>query len=607
MCGIIAIAGKAPVRARLMDGLRRMEYRGYDSAGLALVVDGVVERRRAVGKLVELETVIAGDPVDAHTGLGHTRWATHGAATVANAHPHAADAVAIVHNGIIENFADLRLELEQAGRTFASQTDSETVAHLLADARQRGLSHIDAVSDVLGRLRGAFGLAIVFADQPDTIIGARRGSPLVVGYGDGETYLGSDALGLAALTGQITYLEEGDWVIATPRGAEFRDASGARVTRPVVPAGVSAAMAEKGSYRHFMEKEIHEQPDALSHTIGHYVDPAALVARVPEGLAFARISRLMITACGTANYAGQIAKYWMEEIARLATEVDIASELRYRSPVLDPDGAAIAITQSGETADTKAAFELCLAGGMTGVALVNVASSTIARMAHVVAPTLAGPEIGVASTKAFSSQLAALACLTVGAARARGAIDADREHELVRRLIETPRLVARAIEVCDVAARQIAPEFAKVSSALFLGRGPYSALALEGALKLKEISYIHAEGYPAGELKHGPIALVDEDTPVIVLAPSGPNFEKTASNVQEVAARGGPVTLITDARGAPQLADVVSRTIILDEIDPFVAPIVYAIPVQLLAYHTAVAKGTDVDQPRNLAKSVTVE
>jgi glucosamine--fructose-6-phosphate aminotransferase (isomerizing) len=607
MCGIIAIAGRSGTSERLVDGLRRLEYRGYDSAGIAVLdADGRMQRRRAPGKVAELAAVLANDPIDGITGVAHTRWATHGAPNEINAHPHRAGRVVVVHNGIVENFATLRTELTALGRRFETETDTEVVAHLVDEGLKEGLDPTSAARRALGRLEGAFALAILIEGEPGLVIGARRGSPLVVGLADGETFLGSDALALAPYTSQLIYLEEGDWVVARPDGVEIFDEAGRRAQRAIVVSSASAALAEKGPYRHFMEKEIYEQPEAAAHTLSRYLDPVAGRAKPPEGLDFAAAERLTIVACGTAYYAGLVAKYWFEGIAGLAVECDIASEYRYRSPVLRRNDIVLAISQSGETADTKAAFEMCKAAGLASGAIVNVRESTIARLADVVLPTLAGPEIGVASTKAFTSQLAALASLAVAAARARGRIDAKEEARLVGLLLETPRHIAEALAGAEP-IRELAHELSKASDVLYLGRGSSYPLALEGALKLKEISYIHAEGYAAGELKHGPIALIDPVTPVVVIAPSDALFEKTASNMQEVAARGGRIVLVTDDKGADAAGDMAGAVIRVPRCDPFIAPIVYAPAVQLLAYHAAVHKGTDVDQPRNLAKSVTVE
>ena len=607
MCGIIGILGKAPVAPLLLDGLKRLEYRGYDSAGLATLVNGAIERRRAEGKLVNLADRVAAEPLAGTIGIGHTRWATHGRPNEANAHPHANGRVAVVHNGIIENFEALRGELEAAGYAFETETDTEVIVHLLTAHLDQQKTPQEAVSATLKRLEGAFALAIVFAGRHDLMVGARRGSPLAVGYGEGEMYLGSDALALAPLTSRICYLEEGDWVELTGEGAVVHDAADTVVQREVRQTAHSGALIGKGQYRHFMQKEIFEQPAVIGDTLHAHIHPALWTVELPE-LPFdlATLPRVTISACGTAYYAGMVAKYWFEQVARQPVELDIASEFRYREAPLPEGGVGLFISQSGETADTLAALRYAKAGGQKVLSVVNVPESTIARESDAVLRTLAGPEIGVASTKAFTTQLTVLACLAIAAARARGAIDHDREAELSAALVEVP---ARAAEVLnhDEAIEAISHELAEARDVLYLGRGSTYPLALEGALKLKEISYIHAEGYAAGEMKHGPIALIDELVPVIVCAPSGPLFDKTASNVQEVIARGGRVIFISDKHGIARLGERAAYTIEIPEVDPFVAPLLYAIPVQLLAYHTAVIKGTDVDQPRNLAKAVTVE
>lgn len=605
MCGIIGIVGKAPVTERLVESLKRLEYRGYDSAGVATVVDGVIARRRAPGKLKNLEEVLAADPLPGTTGIGHTRWATHGAPTTANAHPHIAGRVAVVHNGIIENFAELKAELIAEGRAFHSQTDTEVVAHLMDRALGAGLSPLEAFKSTLDRLTGAYALCVMVAGEKPAILGARLGPPLVVGHGDGEMYLGSDAIAVGPFTNRVTYLEEGDFVLIDHDTAQIFDQEGRRANRPVNVVAASAALVERGAYRHFMAKEIHEQPDACQHTLSTYLDPVAMKAKAPGDLDFASIERLQIIACGTAFYAGLTAKYLFERVAGLPVDVEIASEFRYRDPALSAGTLALAVSQSGETADTLAALRWCKAQGLRTAALVNAHQSSMAREAEVMWPTNAGPEIGVASTKAFTAQVCALSALAILAAAQRGRIDAAEEARLVHLLLETPRLIGESIQA-DEKIKALAYELSKAKDVLYLGRGPLYPLAMEGALKLKEISYIHAEGYAAGELKHGPIALVDEATPVIVVCPTDPLFDKTISNMQEVAARGAPIVMVTDEAGAahaPLLADV----IIGPTCDPFIAPLVYAAPMQLLAYHVAVHKGTDVDQPRNLAKSVTVE
>jgi glucosamine--fructose-6-phosphate aminotransferase (isomerizing) len=607
MCGIIGIVGKDQVADRLVDGLRRMEYRGYDSAGVCTVQDGQLIRRRAEGKLNNLVVELARHPAPGTIGIAHTRWATHGAPTTNNAHPHATGEVALVHNGIIENFRSLREELIARGRLFESETDTEVVAHLVSEQVEAGLSPQDAVKAVLPRLRGAFALAIAFRSHPDILIGARLGSPLVVGYGDGETFLGSDALALAPLTQRVTYLEEGDWVVIDRDGARVFDVSNHPVTRAIVASGATAAAIEKGNFRHFMQKEIYEQPIVVAQTLRSYLRRYEQVVSLPQiDFDLASIRRVTIVACGTSYYAGMVAKYWFERFARLPVDIDVASEFRYRDPVLEPGGLAIFISQSGETADTLAALRHCKAAGQTIAVVVNVPTSTMAREADLLLPTHAGPEIGVASTKAFTCQLAVLAALSVHLAVKRGLISHDEEMEIVGQLDETPAALNAALAHDDEIAA-IAPLIAPARDVLYLGRGPDYPLALEGALKLKEISYIHAEGYASGEMKHGPIALIDDKVPVIVLAPSGPLFEKTVSNMQEVRARGGKIVLISDAEGLAEAGEGCLATIEMPKVHPLIAPLVYAVPVQLLAYHVAVAKGTDVDQPRNLAKSVTVE
>ena len=607
MCGIIGILGKAPAAPLLLDALKRLEYRGYDSAGVATLVNGKIERRRAEGKLVNLAQRLDAEPLAGTTGIGHTRWATHGAPNETNAHPHANERVAVVHNGIIENFRELRDELQGQGHGFETETDSEVMVHLVTEGLNQQKTPQEAVAAALKRLEGAFALAIVFAGRHDLMIGARRGSPLAVGYGDGEMFLGSDALGLAPLTDRICYLEEGDWVEVGPDGAVVHDESDAVVERKVVQTALSGAAIGKGQYRHFMQKEIFEQPAVIGDTLQTFVNPLSREVGLPA-LPFdlAAIPRITISACGTAFLAGMVAKYWFEQIARQPVEIDIASEFRYREAPMPEGGLSLFISQSGETIDTLAALHYAKSQGQQILSIVNVPESAIERASDATLMTLAGPEIGVASTKAFTTQLTVLACLALATARARGATDAGREADLSAALTEVP---ARAAEILnhDQAIRAIAQELAEARDVLFLGRGSLYPLALEGALKLKEISYIHAEGYAAGEMKHGPIALIDDGVPVIICAPSGPLFDKTASNAQEVIARGGRVIFISDAEGIERFGAGARHTIALPRVDPFVAPILYAVPVQLLAYHTAVVKGTDVDQPRNLAKSVTVE
>jgi len=607
MCGIVGIIGRGEVAPRLLDALRRLEYRGYDSAGIATLRNGAIERRRAEGKLGNLDALLKANPLSGTTGIGHTRWATHGAPSENNAHPIATERVAVVHNGIIENFQELRDELVRRGRNFETDTDTEVVAHLLTLYLDEGDTPQAAMAKAMPRLNGAFALAVMFAGRPDLLIGARRGTPLAVGYGEDEMYLGSDAMALAPFTNRIGYLEEGDWVEVSERAAVTHDERGQVVARPVKTTQLSGAVVGKGNFRHFMLKEIYDQPSALGDTLRTMINPTTLSVSLPElPFDFAKVSRLTISACGTAFHAGMIAKYWFEQLARLPVEADIASELRYREAPLPKDGAALFVSQSGETADTMAALRYAREHGQKIVSVVNVPESSIARASDAVLPTHAGPEVGVASTKAFTTQLAVLAALALAAARARENIDAKREARLVAALMEVP---SRAAEVLnhDERIRALAREVAEARDVLYLGRGTGYPIALEGALKLKEISYIHAEGYAAGEMKHGPIALIDEAVPIIVIAPSDALFEKTASNMQEAIARGGRVIFLSDRNGVAKLGGKAAVTIELPEVDPFVAPILYAIPVQLLAYHTAVLKGTDVDQPRNLAKSVTVE
>jgi glutamine---fructose-6-phosphate transaminase (isomerizing) len=607
MCGIIGIVGNHAVSDRLVDGLKRMEYRGYDSAGVCTVLDGQLIRRRAQGKLANLVTELKTNDAPGNIGIAHTRWATHGAPTTSNAHPHATEEVALVHNGIIENFKTLRDGLIARGRTFESETDTEVVAHLVSEQIEAGKSPQDAVKTVLPMLRGAFALAIAFRTHPDLLIGARLGSPLVVGYGEGETYLGSDALALAPLTQKIAYLDEGDWVIVTKAGAEIFDKDNNPVTREITTSGVSAAAIEKGNYRHYMQKEIFEQPTVVAQTLSSYIRPLEQQVALPQmDFDLSSIKRVTIVACGTSYYAGMVAKYWFEQFARVPVDLDFASEFRYRDPVLEAGGLALFISQSGETADTLAALRHAKAAGQKIAVVVNVPTSSMAREADLLLPTHAGPEIGVASTKAFSCQLAVLAALAAHLAVVKGKMTRAEEQEVVMHLTEAPAAINAALAHDeDIAA--MAHLIAPARDVLYLGRGPDYPLALEGALKLKEISYIHAEGYASGEMKHGPIALIDEAVPVIVLAPSGPLFEKTVSNMQEVRARGGKVVLISDAEGIAEAGDGCMATIEMPSVHPLIAPLVYAVPVQLLAYHVACAKGTDVDQPRNLAKSVTVE
>jgi glutamine---fructose-6-phosphate transaminase (isomerizing) len=608
MCGIIGIIGREPVAAHMVEALKRLEYRGYDSAGVATLEQGRLRRCRAEGKLRNLEQRLGREPLSGTIGIGHTRWATHGRPNEINAHPHAIEQVAVVHNGIIENFRELREELESNGSAFATETDTEVIAHLVNDGLRKGRTPTEAVRLALPRLRGAFALAFLFDGEDDLLIGARRGSPLAVGYGNGEMYLGSDAIALAPFTETVSYLEDGDWVVVRREGAEVHDAGGSIVNRPVLRSSASALLLDKGNHRHFMAKEIHEQPEVVGHTLAHYIDMNAGRVALPLSLPFdlRTLKTMSIAACGTAYYAGLVGKYWFERFARLPVEIDIASEFRYREAPLDPGNLAVFVSQSGETADTLATLRYAKKQGQHVVSIVNVPTSTIARESDVVMPTLAGPEIGVASTKAFTCQLAVLACLAIAAGRARGVLDEDDEQKLVQALIEIPRHMADALAL-EMQIEALSRDLAKCRDVLYLGRGTSFPIALEGALKLKEISYIHAEGYAAGELKHGPIALIDETMPVIVIAPYDRVFEKTVSNMQEVAARGGRIVLLTDPKGAREAAIKSLATLVLPDVAAAVAPLVYAIPVQLIAYHTAVIMGTDVDQPRNLAKSVTVE
>lgn len=608
MCGIVGILGCEPVAERLIEALTRLEYRGYDSAGVATLDGNHLERRRAEGKLKNLETSLRRSPLAGHTGIGHTRWATHGKPTEYNAHPHTTDNVAVVHNGIIENFRELRAELEQNGARFVSDTDSEVVAHLVESYLQECYSPQKAVKASLLRLRGMFALVFLFKGHDDLMIAARKGSPLAIGYGNDEVYVGSDAIALAPFTDAITYLEDGDCAVLTRKIHVIYDSDGAVARRETLKSGASALLVDKANYRHFMAKEIHEQPEVVRQTLAHYIDAACKRIALPVELPFdfRDVRRITIIACGTASYAGSVAKYWLERFVRVPVEVDVASEFRYRESALGRGVLAIFVSQSGETADTLAALRYAKAEGAHTLAVVNVPTSTIARESETVLPTLAGPEIGVASTKAFTCQLIVLAALGVAAAKARDELSDDEEIDLVRGLVEIPRLMAAALTT-EPQIERLARDIAKARDVLYLGRGTSFPIALEGALKLKEISYIHAEGYAAGELKHGPIALIDETVPVVVIAPHDRLFEKTVSNMQEVAARGGNIVLMTDAKGAEEATLDTFATIVLPNMPAVFTPMVYAIPVQLLAYHTAVVMGTDVDQPRNLAKSVTVE
>lgn len=608
MCGIVGILGRGPVAEQLVDSLRRLEYRGYDSAGIATLEGACLARRRAEGKLRNLAGRLQAEPLIGQVGIGHTRWATHGRPTENNAHPHATERVAVVHNGIIENFRELREKLQKNGAVFETETDTEAVLHLVDGYLAAGINPVEAVRATLSQLRGAFALGFIFAADEDILICARNGPPLAIGYGDGEMYLGSDAIALGPLTDTISYLEDGDWAVLTHDGATVYDHHNAVVQREVVKQSASASLVDKSNYRHFMAKEIHEQPEVVGHTLARYVDMASERVSLPVDLPFdfREIKRVSIIACGTANYAGYIGKYWLERLGRLAVEIDIASEFRYREAPLGEGDLAIFISQSGETADTLAALRYAKQHGLHTLSIVNVTTSTIARESGTMLQTLAGPEIGVASTKAFTCQLMVLATLAIAAGKVRGELSEEDEARLVHGLIEVPRLMSEALAT-EPQIDRLAREIAKSRDVLYLGRGTSYPLALEGALKLKEISYIHAEGYAAGELKHGPIALIDENMPVVVIAPYDRVFEKTVSNMQEVAARGGNIILMTDAKGAAEAAVEPLETIIMPDMAATFAALVYAVPVQLLAYHTAVVMGTDVDQPRNLAKSVTVE
>ena len=607
MCGIVGIVGRGPVAPLIVDALKRLEYRGYDSAGVATIEAGILGRRRAEGKLVNLEKRLNAEPLDGKIGIGHTRWATHGVPNETNAHPHFSNGVAVVHNGIIENFASLREELIADGYVFFSQTDTEVVAHLIARELKRGADPVAAAHGTLKRLEGAFALAIMFQGDEDLIVGARNGPPLAVGHGEGEMFLGSDAIALAPFTNSVTYLEDGDWATIRRDRAEIFDMDGARVQRKRQQSLSTSYMVDKGNRRHFMEKEIHEQPEVISHTLAHYLDFTSDSSK-PLDLPFdfAKLDRIAISACGTAYLSGLIGKYWFERLARLPVDIDIASEFRYREMPISKDSAAFFISQSGETADTLASLRYCRSAGVPIGAIVNVRESTIARESDVVLPTLAGPEIGVASTKAFTCQLSVLASLAVRAGVARGTISREQEKVLVHQLSEAPRFATQVLKL-EEQIEKLARDLSRYHHVLYLGRDTNFPLAMEGALKLKEISYIHAEGYAAGELKHGPIALIDENMPVIVIAPHDRIFEKTVSNMQEVAARGGKIILITDKKGAAQASVNTMETIVLPDVPEIITPLIYALPIQMLAYFTAVFMGTDVDQPRNLAKSVTVE
>jgi glucosamine--fructose-6-phosphate aminotransferase (isomerizing) len=607
MCGIVGVIGARPAAPLLLDALRRLEYRGYDSAGIATLVNGHIDRRRAEGKMANLAASLARTELAGCTGIGHTRWATHGAPTESNAHPHGTARVSLVHNGIIENHAELRAELEAEGQEFSTETDTETVAQLVDLNLKRGMTPIEAAGTALRRLEGAYALAMIFAGHSELMVGAQHGAPLAVGFGDDEMFVGSDALALAPLTRRIAYLRDGDWTVIDRQGARFFDLDGNRVEREVKLTRMTGAAIGKGNFRHFMEKELHEHPAVIGDTLHQMIDPGSRAVALPDlGIDFAKVPRITLSACGSAFYASLVGRWWFEAIARIPSDGDVASEFRYRTPPLPKGGLGLLVSQSGETADTLAALRYMREQKQRVLSILNVAESSMARESDAVLETVAGPEIGVASTKAFTAQLTVLACLALAAARATGAIDAAREAAMTAALLEVPSRAAEVLED-DAAIQAIAHRVAQARDVLFLGRGNCYPIALEGALKLKEISYIHAEGYAAGEMKHGPIALIDPSVPVIAIAPSGPLFEKTASNLQEAAARGGQVIVFSDAAGAARLKGIAAETVVLPAVDPFVAPILYAIPVQMLAYQVAVLKGTDVDQPRNLAKSVTVE
>src|SRR3984957_806294 len=607
MCGIVGVIRARPPAPIIQEALRRLEYRGYDSAGIATLVNGHTARRRAEGKLGNLAGSLDRAELPGSIGIGHTRWATHGAPTENNAHPHGTALVSLVHNGIIENHAELRAELEAEGQAFSTETDTETVAQLVDLNLKRGMAPVEAAGAALRRLEGAYALAMIFAGHPELIVGAQHGAPLAVGFGDDEMFVGSDALALAPLTRRIAYLRDGDWTVVDRQGAKFFDMDGNQVEREIKLTRLTGAAIGKGNFRHFMEKELHEHPAVIGDTLHQMVSPGSRAVALPDlGIDFAAVPRITMSACGSAFYAGLVGRWWFEAIARIPTDGDVASEFRYRTPPMSKNGLGLLVSQSGETADTLAALRYMREQRQQILSILNVPESTMARESDGVLETVAGPEIGVASTKAFTAQLSVLACLALAAGRATGTITADEETRMTAAFLEVP---SRAAEVLDHehAIQSIALRVSKARDVLFLGRGNCFPIALEGALKLKEISYIHAEGYAAGEMKHGPIALIDPAVPVIAIAPSGPLFEKTASNLQEAAARGGQVIVFSDAAGAAKLQGIAVETVVMPTLHPFVAPILYAIPVQLLAYHVAVLKGTDVDQPRNLAKSVTVE
>jgi glucosamine--fructose-6-phosphate aminotransferase (isomerizing) len=607
MCGIVGVIGGRPAAPLILDALRRLEYRGYDSAGIATLVNGQIDRRRAEGKLGNLAAVLSRSPLAGTTGIGHTRWATHGAPTESNAHPHGTSRVSVVHNGIIENHTELRGELEAAGQQFTTETDTETVAQLVDFNLQRGMDPISAAGAAFRRLEGAYALALIFSGHHELIVGAQHGAPLAVGFGEDEMFVGSDGLALAPLTQRIAYLNDGDWTVIDRRGARFFTLDGTEVQREVKLTRLTGSAIGKGNFRHFMEKELHEHPAVIGDTLHRMVNPATRAVTLPAlPFDFTTLPRITISACGSAFYAGLIGRCWFEAVARIQTDADVASEFRYRAPPLTQGGLGILISQSGETADTMAALRYMHEQGQQVLSIVNVPESSMARASDAVLETVAGPEVSVASTKAFTAQLSVLACLSIAAGRARGTVSAREETAMTAALLEVPSRAAELLDRHDE-IKALARRVAQARDVLYLGRGNCFPIALEGALKLKEISYIHAEGYAAGEMKHGPIALIDKDVPVICIVPPGPLFEKTASNLQEAAARGGQIVIFTDEAGAGKLRSIATETIVLPRVDPFVAPILYAVPVQLLAYHVAVLKGTDVDQPRNLAKSVTVE
>ncbi len=607
MCGIVGILGEKKASPLLVEGLKRLEYRGYDSAGIACLVNGHIERRRAEGKLSNLEQLLTTEPLEGTVGIGHTRWATHGRPTTRNAHPHATDKVAVVHNGIIENYKELKAELESHQVRFETETDTEVVAHLITHYMNMGMAPREATDKALDRLEGAYALAMIYAGEHNLMIGARQGTPLAVGFGEGEMYLASDSYALAPLTNKICFLEDGDRVVVSREGATVYDRDKHEVRRQIRLTAQSGATTGKGNYRHFMLKEIYEQPTVIGDTLNSFINPSNGVVSMPDMVMdMADAPRITMVACGTAFYACMVAKYWFEQVAKIPVEIDIASEFRYREAPLPKGGAVIVVSQSGETLDTLEAMRYCKRNGQKILSIVNTIESTIERESDIVLHTLAGPEIGVASTKAFTTQLTTLACIALALAAKRGAITVEEQRALTTALRQLPAMAARILNT-DAAMADIAKDIADARDVLYLGRGMLYPLALEGALKLKEISYIHAEGYAAGEMKHGPIALIDEHVPIVVLAPTDALYEKTASNVQESVARGGQVLMISDAEGVAKMAENARWSVTVDHVHPFVAPILYSIPVQLLAYHTAVAKGTDVDQPRNLAKSVTVE